>query len=51
MNGEIKALNVSGAVLSNTMNGDVTVTFDMIVPDKPMSFVSFNGDIYIRRRK
>ncbi len=47
VNGEIKALNISGAVLSNTTNGDVTVIFNKISPDKPMSFVSFNGDVDI----
>lgn len=45
VNGEIKVLNVSGNVLSNTTNGDVTVSFKEITPAKPMSFVSFNGDV------
>ncbi len=45
VNGEIKILNVSGAVVSNTTNGDVTVKLNKVTPDKPMSFVSFNGDV------
>ena len=45
VNGEIKIVNVSGTVLSNTTNGDVTVTLNRVTPDKPMSFVSFNGDV------
>lgn len=45
VNGEIKVLNVSGTVLANTTNGDVTVSFNKLTPDKPMSFVSFNGDV------
>jgi len=45
VNGEIKVKDVSGTVLSNTTNGDVTVTFKKITPNKPLSFVSFNGDV------
>lgn len=45
VNGEIKVLNVSGAVVANTTNGDVTVKLTSVTPDKPMSFVSFNGDV------
>lgn len=45
VNGGIKAHNIAGAVLSNTTNGDISVTFSKTLPDKPMSFVSFNGDV------
>ena len=45
VNGGITAENVAGALVANTTNGAVTVTFTRIEPGKPMSFVSFNGDV------
>jgi len=45
INGPIRALDVSGSVVADTTNGDVTVTFRQIEPDKPMSFTTFNGDV------
>ncbi|NIR48572.1 DUF4097 domain-containing protein [candidate division KSB1 bacterium] len=45
VNGSIKAHNISGSVVANTTNGKVEVTFDKVEPDKPMSFVSFNGRV------
>jgi len=44
-NGDIEAQNISGVVVANTTNGKVVVTFNKITPDKPMSFVSFNGNV------
>ena len=44
-NGDIEAQNVSGVVVANTTNGKVVVNFKSITPDKPMSFVSFNGNV------
>ncbi len=44
-NGHIQVLNIAGTVLANTTNGKVVVTFNKIAPDKPMSFVSFNGNV------
>jgi hypothetical protein len=44
-NGEIKLINVSGTVVAQTTNGDVTAILNRIAPNKPMSFVTFNGDV------
>jgi len=44
-NGKIKLSNISGTALANTVNGSVTVTFDRIDADKPMSFTTMNGDV------
>lgn len=44
-NGRIEALNVSGTVLANTTNGKVVVTLKKVDAEKPMSFVSFNGNV------
>jgi len=44
-NGPIMLKNISGTVIANSFNGDLTVTFDKIDLDKPMSFTTFNGDI------
>jgi hypothetical protein len=44
-NGAIKLLNVTGPVTANTTNGDIEVILSRLAPDKPMSFVTFNGDI------
>ncbi|MCG8603902.1 hypothetical protein MJD09_02755 [bacterium] len=44
-NGRIEAYNIAGSVVANTTNGKVVVTFDRIEREKPMSFVSFNGNV------
>jgi len=44
-NGALKLSGVSGVVVANTFNGDVTVNFAKVAPDKPMSFSTWNGDI------
>ena len=44
-NGRISLKNVSGSVVANTTNGDIEVTLAKANPDKPMSFVTFNGDV------
>lgn len=46
-NGAITATGIRGWVVAHTTNGDVRVTFDRIQADKPMSFVTFNGDVDI----
>ena len=46
-NGGIAATKIKGSVLASTTNGSVTVTFDEITPNKPMSFTSFNGNVDI----
>lgn len=45
VNGGITAEDVAGALVAHTTNGAVTVTLTRIEPGKPMSFVSFNGDV------
>lgn len=45
LNGPITMDNVSGTVVAHTLNGGVTVTFDKINLDKPMSFSTLNGEI------
>ena len=44
-NGGIALKNVSGTVVAATTNGDVEATLVKVTPDKPMSFVTFNGDV------
>lgn len=46
-NGALKLSGVSGVVVANTFNGDVTVNFIKVTPEKPMSFSTWNGDIDI----
>jgi DUF4097 and DUF4098 domain-containing protein YvlB len=45
LNGSIKLTGVGGSAVVHTMNGAITVVFNEISPDKPMSFSSMNGDI------
>lgn len=45
VNGDITLRNVSGSVVANTTNGDIKATLTRLTPDKPMAFVSFNGDV------
>jgi len=45
--GDIALKNVSGTVVANSTNGDVNVALAKVAPDKPMSFVAFNGDVDI----
>jgi hypothetical protein len=44
-NGDIKLLNVAGPVTANTTNGDIEAVLNRAAADKPMSFVTFNGDV------
>ncbi len=45
VNGSVTLKNVSGSAIGHALNGDLTVTFDSIYRDKPMSFSSLNGDV------
>jgi hypothetical protein len=47
VNGKVTALEVSGAVVAATTNGDVTVELKAVESGKPMSFVTFNGDVNV----
>ncbi|MDD8027005.1 MAG: DUF4097 family beta strand repeat-containing protein [Acidobacteriota bacterium] len=44
-NGGLKLTNVSGPVVAETTNGDIEVVFSRMPAGKPMSFVTFNGDV------
>jgi hypothetical protein len=44
-NGAVKLTDVSGAVVAHATNGKVLVTFDRVMPNKPMSFSSVNGTV------
>jgi len=45
LNGPVRLLNVSGAVVAHSLNGDVVVTLDQVTPGKSMSFSTMNGDV------
>lgn len=44
-NGPVSLRNISGSAVAASYNGELTVTFDSITPDKPMSFTTMNGDV------
>ena len=43
--GPVTLTNISGSVVASSLAGALTVTFDKITPDKPMSFTSMAGDV------
>jgi hypothetical protein len=43
--GGIKLTNVSGPIVAESANGDIEVVFNRVPAGKPMSFVTFNGDV------
>ena len=45
LNGGVKLLNISGAVVAHSLNEDVVVTLDQVTPGKSMSFSTMNGDV------
>ncbi len=47
VNGSITVLKVSGSLIAATTNGDVTVDMKAVDSGKPMSFVTFNGDVNV----
>ncbi|MGD1892802.1 MAG: DUF4097 family beta strand repeat-containing protein [Cyclobacteriaceae bacterium] len=47
VNDDIELQNISGSAVVNTVNGEVTVVFDEVTPDTPMSFTTLNGDIEV----
>nr|WKN38429.1 hypothetical protein K4G66_06905 [Tunicatimonas sp. TK19036] len=47
VNDDVELKNVSGSAVVNTVNGDITVAFDKVTPDTPMSFTTLNGDIEV----
>jgi hypothetical protein len=47
VNDKISLTDISGSVVANTVNGDVTVTFNSIDPKASMAFSTLNGDIRV----
>jgi hypothetical protein len=47
VNGDIILSNISGSVLANTVNGKISVVFNTVEPDTPMSFTNMNGNVDI----
>jgi len=45
INGTVTLLNVTGSAVASAHNGNVTVTFIAVDPEKDMAFSSFNGDV------
>jgi len=45
VNGDVIANDVTGSAVINATNGDVRATFVSVDTTKPMSFISFNGDV------
>ncbi len=45
INGAVTLSHVTGSVIAHAQNGRVSVTLDRVTPNKPMSFISFNGDV------
>ncbi|MGA2741815.1 MAG: hypothetical protein ABSG65_30800 [Bryobacteraceae bacterium] len=45
LNGGVKLLRISGAVVAHSLNEDVVVTLDQVTPGKSMSFSTMNGDV------
>jgi len=45
VNGNITLENISGSVLANTVNGKISVVFETVEPETPMSFSNMNGGI------
>jgi hypothetical protein len=45
VNGDVIATDITGSAVVNATNGDVRATFVSVDTTKPMSFISFNGDV------
>jgi len=45
VNGDVIATDITGSAVINATNGDVRATFTSVDTTKPMSFISFNGDV------
>jgi len=44
-NGAITATGISGTVVAETYNGDIKIAYDKLMPDTPLSYANYNGDI------
>ena len=47
VNGDVELQNILGSAVVSTVNGEVTVVFDEVTPDTPMSFTTQNGVIEV----
>jgi putative adhesin len=45
VNGSIDLKDITGSAAANTVNGDTKVSFDKVMPAKPLIFKSVSGDI------
>jgi hypothetical protein len=45
VNGDVIANDISGSAVLSSTNGEVTATFVEVDTARPMSFISFNGDV------
>jgi hypothetical protein len=45
INGDIEATGISGSVVANSTNGDIRVELTALGERKPLSFITFNGDV------
>ena len=45
VNGDVIATDITGSAVVNATNGDVRATFVSVDTTRPMSFISFNGDV------
>ncbi len=43
--GTIKLTNISGTAMANTHHGEITVGFNRLNPDSPLSFTTYHGNI------
>lgn len=46
-NGPITALDIEGSLVADSFNGTIRATFNMVTPDTPMAFTTYNGDVDI----
>jgi len=46
-NAGIEALDISGAAILNSNNGDIKASFKSVTPDTPMAFTTWNGDVEV----
>ena len=47
LNGEISLTNLGGGAIIESMNGEIEASFRQVLPDKPLSFTSMNGEIKV----
>lgn len=48
LHGEVKLVDIAGAALVESMNGEIDATVAQMVEGKPLSFTSVNGEVVLR---